>query len=144
MSVVVRCRENNLEAVPAEFLDVGRGYGRSTALPLSVGKLYVVYAVAGFVGGFWYYVFDDDDHGYPVWYPAAVFDVVSGKVPDEWELRHHRTSNGGVSSILSFSEWASDPHFYERLVDGEYAEVQLLEEMRGSEPVTQLEDPPAQ
>lgn len=132
MSLVVRCRENSLASLRDEFLDDRRGYRSSTTLPLSVGAQYDVFAISSFLGGFWYYVLDDDRHRYPVWYPAPVFDIVSETVPEGWVLAHHRTKDGGVTSILSFPEWASDPHYYERLVDDDPEAVTTFAQVRSS------------
>jgi hypothetical protein len=132
MSLVVRCRENTLSSTPTSFLDDRRGYRPSTVLPLSVGAMYVVFAITSFVGGFWYYVLDDDGHSYPIWYPAPVFDVVSERVPSGWVLGHHRVGGGGVTSILTFPAWASDPHFYEKLVDDEPTAVAVFDRVRDS------------
>ena len=140
MSLVVRCRESTLSGTPASFLDDRRGYGPSTVLPLTVGATYVVFAITSFVGGFWYYVLDDDGHNYPVWYPAPVFDIASERVPAGWVLRHHRANDGGITSILTFPEWASDPHFYEKLVDDEPAAVAVFDRVQASLSMDRRED----
>lgn len=134
MSLIVRCRENTLSGTPASFLDDRRGYRPSTILPLSAGAMYAVFAITSFAGGFWYYVLDDDGHSYPIWYPAPVFDVVSGRVPTGWVLGHHRAGDGGFVSILSFPAWASDPHFYEKLVDDDPAAVAVFDRVREALP----------
>jgi hypothetical protein len=91
-----------------------------------------VYAVTSFLGGFWYYLLDDDQLGYPVWYPAPVFDVVDGQVPSNWELGHHDVGGGRFFAVLSFPEWARDRFFYERLVDGDPAAVSTFERIVAS------------
>ncbi len=121
-----------MASVHDAFLDARRGYTASTALPLSVDTRYDVFAISSFLGGFWYYVLDEDQHRYPVWYPAPVFDIVSEKVPEGWVLAHHRSKNGGVTSILSFPEWALDPHFYEKLVDDDPEAVAAFAQVRAS------------
>lgn len=131
MTLRVICRSETLADAPDSFIDEGRGYRRSTSLPLTVGREYPVFALTNSIGGLWYYVLDDDDgDGVPIWYPSAVFDVVDGLIPEGWMLGHGRTSRSGQSVVIGPSEWAGDPTFYERLYDGDEVAVEQFRKMR--------------
>lgn len=130
MSFVVRCRANDLGEVPEAFLDQRRGLVRTTALPLTVGCSYVVFAITNSVGGFWYFVLDDDDRGIPLSYPSAVFDVEEGVVPLGWSVGHGRSSRYGLTVVVGPVEWAGDPSFYERLYDGDEGAVEAFQRIR--------------
>jgi hypothetical protein len=130
MSLVVRCRANDLGEVPESFLDERRGFVRMSELPLTVGRSYVVFAITNSVGGFWYYVLDDDDRGVPLLYPSAVFDVEEAVVPTGWVVGHGRSTRYGLSVAIGPVEWASDSSFYERLYDGDEVAVEAFQRMR--------------
>lgn len=130
MSLRVMCRSSDLGSVPDSFLDEGRGYRRSTTLPLTVGRIYVVFAITNSIGGFWYYILDDDDGGVPVWYPSAVFDVLEGEIPEGWVLGHGGASRYGMSVVIGPREWARDPTFYERLYGGDDAAIAVFRQLR--------------
>lgn len=132
MSITVECLANQLEHVPESFLYEKAGYRRTTVFPLTVGRRYVVYAVTSFIGGFWFYITDDDGLGYPVWYPSAVFRGIESRVPSDWILGHHFVNNRAYTTILSYPEWASDPHYYERLYNGEQSAVAAFQLRRAS------------
>jgi hypothetical protein len=90
-----------------------------------------VYAITVFRGLAWYYVLDDHALPYPVWKPAALFELSSGAIPANWVIGYVRTSSDDVGyPILSFPEWANDRYYYERLVDGDAAAVAIFEKRR--------------
>lgn len=121
VTLVLKCIANTLHEVPDEYLDSRTGYTRDRSLPLVVGQRYVVVAVAGWQGGMWLYVMLEPTDSYPHWCPAPLFEVVDPTIPDDWILCIHHYPHGGVAAVMSFPEWAEDPHFYERLVDGDEA-----------------------
>jgi hypothetical protein len=106
------------------------GVNADTEFPVTVGRSYHVYAVTIFLGIAWYYILNDDQHPWPTWTPAPLFDVKDGSLPASWRFGYFRFSNGHEYPILSFPEWSSDHAFYERLVDGEAEEVQIFEKRR--------------
>lgn len=138
MTVIVECFANDLREVPERFLDPAVGFDRGATFPLTVGKWYAVQAIAASRGGFWYYVEDDDGFSWPTWSPSAIFAVVDGSLPSDWELGshlvHQGTSSAAVKTWLSFPEWARDPWFYERLYDGDQAACEAYARHRSTLP----------
>jgi hypothetical protein len=125
--MIVRCLANQRESLPEEYL--GPDYNPPSPLPLTIGKDYVVFGVTGWHGGIWYYVADDYQLDWPIWYPAVLFKVVDGRIPSDW--RFAQQGEGANSAVyLTFPEWADDWYFYDRLTDGNRKEVHIYREYR--------------
>ena len=93
-----------------------------TAFEVTIGAEYAVYGVTVWRGHCWYYVFDDDDLAYPVWKPAALFEVSDPTMPRNWVFGYVQPVDGDGGQgfpVISFPEWALDRYFYEHLVDGD-------------------------
>jgi hypothetical protein len=118
----VRVIGNSGERLPLSMLDSKWGLTRDASFPLVIGKEYVVYAITVVKDAFWYYLLDEHDLPYPVWYPSPLFQVSDGSIPAHWVVNY--VSNDASpdrtgTSLITFKEWANDPFFYERLVEGE-------------------------
>lgn len=126
----VRALSDRAADLPREFLDSSAGYGEAKTFHLTKGKEYTVYALTTRRGLFWYYICDDRGLNYPVWHPAALFDVVDGRLSRFWRFSHgSHTRDGDV--VFAFQEWAADPgDFYDRLSDGEPTAVELFRTYR--------------
>lgn len=128
----IECVRRRFDEIPDLSLReiVRQGFGTDTeATGLTVGKRYTVFAREHRNGNAWFYIADDDFGGprsYPVAYAGSFFDVVDSKGSSFWKTV---TVDGAVVRD-SFSEWATDPVFYERLIDGESFETQLFEKYR--------------
>ena len=114
--------------LPTGVLNENWNLTSETTFPLTVGEEYAVHALTAVGDVFWYYVLDDHDLGYPVWYPAPLFAITDDTIPSWWAINYIPNTarpNATGTSIISFKEWATDKSFYERLVDGdaEAAEV---------------------
>lgn len=114
--MIVRAIYTTGDALPSYANDKARGVTAGTQFAVSLGRTYVVFGVTLFLGIAWYYVLDDDGHDWPTWIPAALFEVVDGNIPKSWVLGYFRFSRDDQYPLLSFPEWATDHHFYERLV----------------------------
>jgi hypothetical protein len=118
----VRAISNSGRQLPLPMLDSGWGLTRESSFPITVGKEYVVYAITVVKDAFWYYLLDEHDLPYPVWYPSPLFKVSDGTIPTHWTATYvsDPTSHDRVgTSLITFKDWANDPYFYEKLVDGE-------------------------
>ncbi|MDQ2838906.1 MAG: hypothetical protein M3Y42_16040 [Actinomycetota bacterium] len=92
---------------------------------MTVGSEYAVYGITTLLGGVWYYLLDDDRNPWPVWKPAPLFEVTDPHLPVEWTFGYHFWPDLD-KMLVSWPEWSSDHYFYERLVDGEQAELELF------------------
>ncbi len=117
--MIVRCTTKTGDVLPAFAYDSKRGVTADTEFAVTPGRTYFVFGVTLLLGIAWYYVLDDDDHDWPTWIPAPLFDVVDGAIPASWIVGYFRFSRDDQYPLLSFPEWASDHSFYERLVEGE-------------------------
>jgi hypothetical protein len=119
--------------LPDEYLSEYWQIRRDDHFHLTLGREYTVYAVVGWVGGFWYFVADDDFSYYPVWHPAPLFEITDGGISPLWRAG---SGNGGKEPILAPREWAENPVFYDRLTDRDpdaVAEFQRLKQVMDSE-----------
>lgn len=102
-------------------------------IPLTEGRVYVVYAVAFRRTVARFCIFDDDALPYPLFYDAELFLVVDSRIPSHWHFAHTPTHDDH-QAIMSIEEWVSDPFFYDRLTDGSPRERMLIETSRLSDP----------
>ena len=121
----VRCIANTAGALPRGVIDERLGYGPDHRFPLTVGAEYVVYAVTTAPGGLWFYLADDDFTSYPVFRPSQLFELVDDRLSSSWRAAT-RGPVGENDWLFAFEEWAGDPSFYERLVDGEPEAVSVF------------------
>jgi hypothetical protein len=128
--MIVRCIANTGASLPAANIDARRGYSESTEFPLTVGGDYPVLALTVFLGTAWYFVLDDDGNPWPTWSPSALFEIIDGSLPSSWMVGRVGASADEHRIIISFPEWATDPTFYERLVDGESEATHVFADRR--------------
>ncbi|MGW4876482.1 hypothetical protein ACWEPI_07965 [Streptomyces sp. NPDC004262] len=127
----VRVISNSGGQLPPSMLDPRWGLTRETSFPVTVGKEYDVYAITAIKDSFWYYLLDDHDLPYPVWYPSPLFQVSDGSIPAHWVVNYvsNAMSQDRVgTSLITIKEWANDPTFYERLVEGEVGAVTVFQD----------------
>lgn len=129
--MLVRCRSNRGADLPSSCLDDRSGFRVDTEFPVTPGRTYAVHAITIFLGHPWYYILNDDRLRWPVWAPGPLFDVDDPALPDGWHVAYHRFRSGNANTVISFPEWADDPHFYERLVDGDEESLRIFDLRRG-------------
>lgn len=64
-----------------------------------------------------FYLHPDLTMPWPTPYPSALFSVVDSSIPSGWSCQFLDSA----PKRISFSAWAQDDTFYERLVDGDAA-----------------------
>lgn len=126
----VVCIGNSGEILPTIYLDPKAGVSKDREFPLTVGKQYVVYALAIRKNQIWYYLADDHDlYCYPAGHPAPLFEVVDTRLSKYW--RYALTPQHlDHLALFAFTEWVSDEYFYDRLTDCKEAEVSIYRKMR--------------
>lgn len=128
--MIVRCVEKVADSLPPTAYDSSRGITSETEFPLTPGRTYPVFGITVLLGLTWYYVLDDDDLDWPTWAPAPLFEVVDGRIPPSWQYGYFTFGRDDQFPMISFPEWASDHHFYERLVDGEPEALATFDQRR--------------
>jgi len=135
VQVIVTCRAMQIESdTPERIEKYWRDHNLEASFPLSVGKDYLVQAVTVHLGLAWYYVHDDDDLEWPIWYPATLFTLRDGEIPVGWVMGYVHLGAENQYPVLSFPGWANDRFFYERLVDGEDQAVRIYAARRAFHP----------
>ena len=122
----IRCIANTGDNLPENYLDPRVGYTKELKFPLKIGKEYAVYALYTWQGQVWYYICDDNYIYYPQENPAPLFAVVDSRVSQYWQIEI--AENGLLT--MAFSEWFSQPYFYDKLTDQEQAEVDFLAKVK--------------
>ncbi len=87
-------------------------------IPLTLGREYVVCAIAFNRDDIHYFVVNDDALPWPMPYCASAFEIVDARISEHWSFAF-TPMNPDFQSILSFQDWVQDAHFYDRLLDGE-------------------------
>jgi hypothetical protein len=101
-------------------------------MQLTIGRLYVVYAVEIIDGWVRYYVADDvyPNVSYPVGYFAAFFEIVDPRVSGCWTFKCTQPRSRSPNTLLAFENWAQEPLFYENLVDGGAREWEIFRDRK--------------
>jgi hypothetical protein len=129
--MLIKCTENRGAALPPELLEPRANRTETTRFAVTIGQLYTVYALTLYKHHVWYYICDDDFTYFPVWNPAALFDIIDHRVSSYWELDvGGERCEGDNGFILAYPEWAADPFYYERLADNRAEEVSIFEKYR--------------
>jgi hypothetical protein len=129
--VKVRCVTKSAKDLPKD-IRLERIWGNSEniadrSFALTVGKEYIVYGVTITLGHVWYYICDEDFVYYPVWNPASLFEITDSSLPQSWRVRFDKEQDGHEERfLLSFPEWVNDKYFYDKLTDGNAAEVEIF------------------
>lgn len=118
--MIVRCKGNYVDdSFPYDLYAYWIDRRLERTFPLTIGATYPVVAIVVNQGIPWYYIHDDDNLSWPIWYPASLFEVFDGTFPESWVYDYVTISRDVQFPIISFPEWANDRFFYERLVEGE-------------------------
>lgn len=125
----VRCVARDALHLSPAYLDRRSSLTSETIFPLTVGREYAVYSIFIRSAGCWYLVIDDNDLTYPMPYPAALFEITNDKLGPDWRFRV-TPDNVDHVAIVSFSEWAHDTHFYDKLVRRETNAMSAFEHAR--------------
>ena len=126
----VLCLSNSGETLPGNYLDDHRGYAFASEFPITIGKEYVVYALALRKNAqVWYYISDDHDLYYPFNYPAPLFEVVDRKLSAHWKFAFTPEHLDHVA-LFAFEEWVHDGYFYDRLTDNVEDDASKFREMK--------------
>ena len=126
----VLCVSDSGETLPENYVDVRTGFGHAAEFPITVGREYVVYALALRKNEqVWYYISDDDGLYYPHHYPAPLFQVVDSSLSDYWRFAFTPEHLDHVA-LFAFEEWVRDGYFYDRLTDKADVEVSKFREMK--------------
>lgn len=132
-TVIVRCVGASGDALPAACRNDSTGMTLDAEFPLLVDKNYVVYAMTVFDGSTWFYVLDEHGAPFPHWYPADLFTIEDERIPPDWVIGYVHARDGRAGyPVVSFPEWALDPSFYERLVDGSASAAETFARRRKS------------
>ncbi|WBO86710.1 hypothetical protein [Hymenobacter yonginensis] len=113
-------------------------WANGSALELTQGTLYPVLAVSRYEGQYFVFVLGDESNRYPLAFPAALFDLVDGRLPDSWDRAETRVAavaelNLGERQICSFEPWAqAEDAFYEQLLDEDPVALRRFEAYRDS------------
>ena len=127
----VSCLANLGSALPNQYLNPTIGYGNKAEFRLTIGREYVVYALALRASQIWYYISDDADLYYPGHHPAPLFEVIDNRISNHW--RYEFTQEPGylhTVGFFAFQEWISEPNFYDKLTDKQEREVSIFFKMK--------------
>jgi hypothetical protein len=97
---------------------------------LVLGKEYTVYGVVFWDNAPLVYIFLDEGDDYPKPVAMDFFELSDGGLSKCWMLSYSPQGTKESSSSLVFKEWAEDPVFYERLVEGDKAAVDVFNKYR--------------
>jgi hypothetical protein len=95
---------------------------------LRIGHLYPVYGVAFRDGVPWFLVCEEEDDSYPIPECSCFFDLVDARVDKNWVLSMQMTNVGSLSLLPK--QWADDPSFLEKMVQGDSQAISVFSELK--------------
>lgn len=131
--MLVKCISNLVQSLPEEIAEkYGRSFWRS-GLDITVGKVYIVYALTISHEIPWYYIISEDQDHYPIFYPAVLFEIINGLPSKYWKMSFSQNQFviGAYDFTIAFNEWVDDPYgFYDALSDGASHENEIFGKYR--------------
>lgn len=129
----VICRTNNLNNISDSYtLERLKKYISKPDgdMDLDVGKEYKVYGVVFWDNCPWFYICPEDYDEYPKPFSSEFFDVVDSTLSPHWKLSSISQGVYEAATSLVFDEWAKDPSFYEKLIEGDFEAVDTFAKYR--------------
>lgn len=129
--MVIECNTIDSRSLPSELIRPELGLGIDRIFALKLGKPYVVYGITYALGHLWYYVIDERNLSYPVWYPSPIFSVINSQVSVFWRVGIHSIGIDNIKiPIISFREWVDGKNYYEMLMDGDSQAISIFEKYK--------------
>ena len=101
-------------------------------LELTVGKVYVVLAIAKYSNSFFFYILGDESNDYPLAFPIQFFRIKDLNISKFWDcdlqnIESIEDLNISNQETLSFKEWKNQgDKFYERILEEDKQAVSLF------------------
>jgi len=124
----VRCKINTGNALPPKYFDVFRGESKQTVYHISIGKEYVVFAIALWQSAIVFLLSDDTD--LPNWYSTEFFSVTDAHLPDGWSFSSTAAREHGVEAICGYEHIIADPQHYEALLERDPKALSIFHEQK--------------
>jgi hypothetical protein len=115
--MLVSCKYNSNASVP----DLERVNGNllTAKFDIMIGKHYIVFGQVLFARKLMYLV-DPDEMTRPNWYPAELFDVVDGTIPNSWQFSYYAYGySEDLGAIWGYDNLVSDPNHFNALSERE-------------------------
>jgi len=123
--MIAKCTTNIIEHIVDEAVRQHvQEYVHLSEVDLVVGDRYLIFGILFRQGIPWYLICEQPDDEYPRPYCSVLFDLLDATVPRGWQLTVDQ-SNVGANAVLP-SEWATDPRFLEKLVEGDEQAASLF------------------
>lgn len=132
--MLVKCKFNTPQSISGDekLVNLIKTDYHVDQLALTVGKIYVVYAIA-----YWnspyprFYVCDNNYNSisYPMPYLSAFFEAINSRIPKYWFF-NILEEESKIYTLLSFKNWVEDKSFYENLIDGKAEEVEIFQKYK--------------
>lgn len=99
---------------------------------LEISEKYIVEAIEYLDDGMWFYLhtIPESEHPYP--YASEFFVIEDSEFPEHWRVSFNVKKGLPKLKRITFSEWAEDDLFFEKLVDSEVDYVAMYMKNRSS------------
>lgn len=132
--MLVKAAGNRNSELPAAAQGMVRDESSNPVLSITLGRMYVVYAISvhGPRSEVRYAICDDDYEpgGFPMLYPGSLFAVAEDTIPGCWRVRYQVACEElelVQNLTLAFPEWLEEDAFHRDVVDGKKWAVALFE-----------------
>lgn len=133
--MIVKCIGNDISILNSDSsLDRIRRWTDSEGRynDLETGAIYSVEALEYLDNGIWFYLhtIPESEHPYP--YASEFFVIEDSEFPKNWRVSFNVEDGVPKLKRITFSEWAEDDLFFEKLIDSEADYVAIYMKNRTS------------
>ena len=107
-------------------------WAKKSELEITIGKVYVVFAITKFFDIFFYYILGDERNIFPLAFPAELFEIIDNRISKYWDFDLPRVESLSQikienNDIISFKEWSVEKDsFYEKILEEHVREMEIF------------------
>ena len=105
-------------------------------LELTIGKTYVVLAIAKYSGKLYCYIMGDESDDYPLAFPIEFFEIYDDKISKYWDsnlssIKSFDKVNIEDHEVYSFTQWKTQKDlFYENILEEDKQTISIFNEYK--------------
>jgi len=117
-------KANSGKALPPKYISLG--YTEESDFYITIGKEYVVFAIAFWQASVLFLI--RDDYESPSWHPAELFEISQAKLPNNWLFSTSVAKEHGVHALCGYERLITDKDHYEALLERDPEAIRVFNE----------------
>jgi hypothetical protein len=120
----VKCIANDYAHLTERSKKAGRDL--NVIFHVNIGDTYCVYGINLWRRGTLSYLVMNAAGSMPIWVPAELFQLVDGKLPNEWYYKFLGLTDDYLNAVWGYKELVENPKHYTGLVGEDKKEIDLF------------------